>query len=130
MRRFFTNFFVKSRKFFIRIRRKDDIMEKGPSEYAKYWTSDYNELYHFYAHADEFGYVLIRDYSKAAVDFLNRDDEDIESFTAKDGRVYKYDPNTNELLISRDGKIVNYFPPINGEDYFYGQFDKVGDFWN
>ena len=23
-------------------------MEKGPSEYAKYWTSDYNELYHFF----------------------------------------------------------------------------------
>ena len=34
-------------------------MEKGPSEYSKYWTSDYNELYHFYAHADEFGYVLM-----------------------------------------------------------------------
>ena len=35
-------------------------MEKGPSIYAEYWTSEYNEIYYFYAHADEFGYVRIR----------------------------------------------------------------------
>ena len=104
-------------------------MEKGPSEYSKYWTSDYNELYHFYAHADEFGYVLISDYSKAAVDFLNRDDEDIESFTVKDGRVYKYDPNTNELLISRDDKIITYYPPRSDGKYFENLFLKYGYEW-
>ena len=105
-------------------------MEKGPSVYAEYWTSEYNEVYHFYAHGDEFGYVWIIDYSKSAVDFLNRNDDDIESFTAKDGRVFKYDSETNELLISRDGKIINYFPPEDGEEYFYSQFDKYGDYWN
>ena len=44
---------------------------------------------------------------------------------------YKYDTETNEfMIISRNGKIVTYYLPEDGIDYFYGQFDKYGDYWN
>lgn len=109
-------------------------MEKGPSTYAEYWTSPYNEVNHFYFHADEFGFTLITEFSQAAKDFANREGENIISFTANEEKhwsIYKYDKDTNEfIIISRDGKIVTYFPPEDGIEYFYRQFDKWGDHWN
>lgn len=133
MRRFFTNFFVKSRKFFIRIRRKDDIMEKAPSEYAKYWTSPYAEVNHFYFHAYDIGITRIVEYSSKAIDFLNRNGESVISFRTTSEKfysTYKYDTETNEfMIISRNGKIVTYYKPEDGIDYFYSKFDEYGNFW-
>ncbi len=109
-------------------------MEKGPSEFAEYWTSEYEEVNHFYFHADEFGYQLITEYSKAAYNFANEKGSKILSFTAnakKYWSTYKYKMETNEfMIISRGGKIVTYFPPDKGIKYFYDQFNKWGDHWN
>lgn len=109
-------------------------MEKGPSTFAEYWISPYEEVNHFYFHADEFGFTLITEYSQAAKDFANREGDNTISFTAneeKHGSIYKYDKDTNEfIIISRDGKIVTYFPPKDGIEYFYRQFDKWGEHWN
>lgn len=30
-------------------------MEKGPSTFAEYWTSEYSEIYHFYEQGEELG---------------------------------------------------------------------------
>ena len=109
-------------------------MEKGPSTYAEYWISPYEEVNHFYYHADEFGYTLITQYSKAARDFALKEGDSVISFKANEKKfysTYKYDTETNEfMIISRSGKIVTYYLPDNGIDYFYGQFDKYGDYWN
>ena len=109
-------------------------MEKGPSTYAEYWTSPYNEVNHFYFHANEFGYTLITEYSKAAIEFAKKESDNIITFVAnekKHGSTYKYDKDTNEfMIISRSGKIVTYFLPEDEIKYFYDQFDKWGDHWN
>ena len=52
-------------------------MEKGPSEYAENWTSPYQEVNHFYFHGYDMGFVLISDYSKAAKEFAERNDDEI-----------------------------------------------------
>ena len=106
-------------------------MEKGPSTYAEYWTSEYAEVNHFYAHEYDMGYTYITDYSQAAINFANSEDEGNISFTAENGSTYKYNEDTNEfLIVSKDGKIVTYFEPDRGIEYFYEQFDKYGDYWN
>lgn len=106
-------------------------MEKGPSTYAEYWTSEYAEVNHFYAHGYDMGYTYITDYSQAAINFANAEDEGNISFTAENGSTYKYNEDTNEfLIVSKDGKIVTYFEPDRGIEYFYEQFDKYGDYWN
>lgn len=130
MRKFFTNFFVKSRKFFIRIKRKDDIMEKAPSEYAKYWTSPENEVKHF-KHATQFGLKgYPYKYSKKAVDFFNDKDSNIRKFTTKDGTIYRYRESTNEfMMVSRDGKIITYYPPRADGEYFENLFLEYGYEW-
>lgn len=105
-------------------------MEKGPSEYSKYWTSPENEVEYF-KHASQFGLKgYPYKYSKKAVEFLNDKDLNIREFTDKDGTIYRYRESTNEfMIISKDGKIVTYYEPEDGIDYFYGQFDEYGDFW-
>ena len=106
-------------------------MEKGPSTYAEYWTSEYAEVNHFYAHGYDMGYTYITDYSQAAINFANSEDEGNISFTAENASTYKYNEDTNEfLIVSKDGKIVTYFEPDRGIEYFYEQFDKYGDYWN
>ncbi len=106
-------------------------MEKGPSFYAEYWTSDINEIMHFKKHGKQMGYDKIRDYSKAAKEFIKSNDKNKISFTAKDGSCYMYNSKTNEFaIISRNGGIVTYFPPSKGIEYFLDQFNKYGDYWN
>jgi len=106
-------------------------MEKGPSEYARYWTSEFNEVNHFTWHGYDMGFYLITDYSSAAVDFAHSTSETLKSFTAKDGSKCQYDPETNEFMrISKSGKIITYFYPDRELDYFYEQFDRYGDYWN
>ena len=98
-------------------------MEKGPSVYAEYWTSEYNEAEHYKRHGMQMGYDKISDYSKAASEFVNNESESKLSHTAEDGTTYLYDPATNEFaMLSPGGKIITYFPPSRGIDYFYDQF--------
>ena len=103
-------------------------MEKGPSTFAQYWTSEYEEVNHFYFHADEFGYDLITDYSQAAYEFANSKGENILSFKANEKKLYstyKYNKDTNEfIIISRNGKIVTYFLPEDGIEYYDDQKRK------
>lgn len=106
-------------------------MEKGPSTFAEYWTSEYSEVNHFYKHGEEMGYENdINGYSQAAKNFANSNKNGIKSFKANNGSIYKYDPKTNEFgVISKEGKIVTYFNPSGGIDYFNNQYDMWGDYW-
>lgn len=108
-------------------------MEKGPSEYAKYWTSPYDEVNHFYSHADEMGIFKIIEYSKKAVEFLNHESDSIIAFKANEKKfnsTYKYDVVTNEfMIISTNDKIVTYYEPDEEIVYFYRQFRLYGDYW-
>ena len=109
-------------------------MEKGPSTFGEYWTSEYEEVKHFNIHGKQMGYEKLFDYSKAAYEFANRKDENSISFIANEQKnysLYKYDKEANEfIIISRTGKIVTYYPPRGGFEYFYRQFEKWGDHWN
>lgn len=108
-------------------------MEKGPSEFAKYWTSIYEEVNHYYFHANDMGIFKIVEYSKKAVEFLNAESDSIISFKANEKKfhsTYKYNVATNEfMIISRFGKIVTYYEPDDGIDYFYSLFKLYGDYW-
>ena len=109
-------------------------MEKGPSTYAQYWISENSEVKHFKDHGKQMGFNKIIDYSRAAVEFATAERKSIISFTANEKKynsTYKYDKDTNEfMIISKDGKSVTYFPPTDGIEYFYTQFEKWGDYWN
>ena len=105
-------------------------MEKGPSTFAEYWTSEYLEIRHFNDHGHEFGYNNINEYSKSAKNFANNNEKGIKSFRAKNGSIYKYNPKTNEfMIITKDGKIITYFKPSGGSGYFENQFIDKGDSW-
>jgi len=106
-------------------------MEKGPSTSAEYWTSEYSEVKHFDKHGEEMGYRNdIQGYSQAAKNFANNNGRHIKSFKAQNGSTYKYNPKTNEFgIISKNGKIVTYFEPERGEEYFNDQFENFGDYW-
>ena len=109
-------------------------MEKGPSTYAEYWTSPYAEVEHYIRHGRQMGFEKIEEYSKAAKEFASKKSDSILSFTVNENKhysTYKYDKQTNEfMIISRSGKIVTYFPPKNGIEYLYEQYEKWGDYWN
>ena len=92
-------------------------MEKGPSEYAEFWTSEFNEVSHIKRHSKHMKFKNPYDYSKAAKEFALNQDPNILSFKSMQGATYKYNPDTNEfIIISRYGKIVTYFPPDRGID--------------
>ena len=110
-------------------------MEKGPSTYAEYWTNPYAEVEHYKRHGKQMGFENnIHGYSKAARKFALKEGDSVLSFTANEKKVhstYKYDTETNEfIIVSRGGKIVTYFPPKNGIEYFYEQYEQWGDYWN
>lgn len=103
-------------------------MEKGPSEYAKYWTSPENEVEHF-KHASQFD-LNPYEYSKKAVEFLNDDDPSIQEFITKDGTRYRYKASTNEfMVISKNGKIITYYPPRTDGKYFDNKFLEYDGRW-
>lgn len=105
-------------------------MEKGPSTYAEYWTSEFREIKHFYDHAHEFGFNKITDYSEAAMNFANNTGRGVKAFKAYNGSIYKYNPKTNEFcIVSREGKIVTYFKPEQGITYFETQFYEWGEYY-
>ena len=75
-------------------------MEKGPSEYAKYWTSPENEVEHF-KHASQFD-LNPYEYSKKAVEFLNDDDPSIQEFITKDGTRSIEKTDFSDLVFKRE----------------------------
>ncbi len=99
-------------------------MEKGPSEYAEYWTSEFSEVLH-YKHANEFGFKKITEYSKAAKAFANSKDSSNLAFKRNDGSICKYNPNTKEFIAtSKSGRIITYFR--TSFKYFIKEFLKNG----
>ena len=110
-------------------------MEKGPSRFAEYWTSEYNEGKHSGEHGKSMGYANNDEgkeaYSKAAQEFANSNSGTSQSFTTSNGTTYKYNPATNEFgIISKSGTIVTYFRPTGGIRYFLHQYEKFGGTWN
>ena len=105
-------------------------MEKGPSTWGEYWTSEFAEEQHFDDHGNDMGFETVEEYSQAAKNFAKSKEKEIKEFKAKNGSTYRYNPNTNKfLIISKGGKIVTYFEPTNGQKYFDGEFIKWGDYW-
>ena len=101
-------------------------MEKGPSTYAEYWTSEEAEVIHF-KHAKGFGFNKIIDYTLAAKNFANSDDEDCFIFVGKFNATYKFNPKTGEfIVVSREGKIVTYYR--SSLRYFLSEFKKHGQY--
>ena len=84
-------------------------MEKGPSTYAEYWTSSYNEVDH-YKHAKEFGFDKITYYSEAAMKFAKSEEAGLKEFKRSDGSTCKYNSETKEFIaISKEGKIIKLY---------------------
>ncbi|MCL2675214.1 MAG: hypothetical protein FWE84_01305 [Firmicutes bacterium] len=101
-----------------------------PSLWGINWTSDNNFWDHFERHGEEMGFDTPEQYSTAASQFANNSGKGIQEFKAKNGSVYKYDPKTNEfMIIDKNGKIVTYFEPDRGEQYFEDQFIDYGDYF-
>ena len=99
-------------------------MEKGPSTYAEYWTSPYNEVEH-YKHAKEFGFDKITDYSEAAIKFGKSEDEHLKIFRRSDDSICKYNNETKEFIaISKEGKIITYYK--SSMRYFIHEWNKYG----
>ena len=87
-------------------------MDKGPSEFAKYWTSEFNEAEHYKDHGHEMGYSKIKDYSKAAVRFAQSKERGILVYVGRNGAIVRYFPKTDEfVIVSKTGNIVTYFAP-------------------
>lgn len=103
-------------------------MEKGPSTYAEYWTSPYNEVEH-YKHAKEFG-VGGYEYSRKAVNFAKNKERGTRAFRSYDGSEYRYKPSTNEfMIISKYGKIVTFYKPTNPKNFIDNKFFECGEYW-
>lgn len=87
-------------------------MEKGPSSYAEYWTSPYNEVEHFGRHGWQMGFENdFIGYSQAAKDLaMSEDSETILSYKRSDGCICKFNKeNRHFVVINKDGKIVTFY---------------------
>ena len=94
-------------------------MEKGPSTYAEYWTSEYFEADHFDRHGYLLGYDTITEYSQGARNFINSSSSNIRKFKAPNGSIYMFNRKTYEFaIISRSGKIVTYYYLEGGSKAF------------
>ncbi|MDD3323389.1 MAG: hypothetical protein PHS59_18285 [Paludibacter sp.] len=104
-------------------------MEKGPSTWGEDWTSEFSEEEHFDRHGSEMGFETMEEYSNAARNFAKSKERGIKSFRSIDGSTQKFNSRTNEfMIISKIGKIVTFFEPERGINYFYEQFDKYGNY--
>ena len=67
-------------------------MEKGPSTYAEYWTSPYNEIKHFNDHGWQMGFKNdFIGYSEAAKNLaLSKENGKILSYKREDGCTCKF----------------------------------------
>ncbi len=92
-------------------------MEKGPSTYAEYWTSEYAEVDHFDRHGFLLGYDTITEYSLGARNFINS--SNLRKFRTPNGSVYMFNKKTYEFaIVSRFGKIVTYYYLEGGSKAF------------
>ena len=99
-------------------------MEKGPSTFAQYWTSEYSLMRHFDEHGAEFGHTdddQIEEYLNAARKFINNVNlTNIIRFRAANGSIYKFNKKTLEFaIVSKTGRIVTYFHLEGGERKFW-----------
>ena len=109
-------------------------MEKGPSTFAQYWTSEYRLIDHFDRHGPQMGYsddiIGFIKYARDAIKFARSTERGIKAFRAINDSIYKYNPKTNEfIIITKDGKIVTYYYPSNGIDYFEDRYLEFGKSW-
>ena len=105
-------------------------MEKGPSTYAEYWTSSYNEVEHFGRHGWQMGFEdNFEGYSQAAKDLaLQENNETILSYKRNDGCTCKFNrENRHFVVINKDGKIVTFYK--NKEKSFMKDYEKWKLYW-
>lgn len=104
-------------------------MEKGPSTYAEYWTSEYNEVKHFERHGWQMGFENdFLGYSQAARDLALSDDEEILSYERDDGCVCKFNrENRHFVVINKNGKIVTFYKIK--ENNFMKDYKKWEFYW-
>ena len=84
---------------------------------------------HFRDHKENFhAKMTITEYNNRAKKLLNTPvGGSIKGFTDEDGRVYRYNSETNEFAKCRpDGIIITFFKPASGKKYWQGQVDKNG----
>ena len=105
-------------------------MEKGPSTYAEYWTSPFNEVEHFVRH----GWQMWFDndfigYSEAAKNLaLSEDNEKILSYKRDDGCTCKFNrDNRHFVVINKEGKIVTFYKIK--ERNFLKDYEKWKFYW-
>lgn len=92
----------------------------------KFNTISDKDAEHFLKHAVELNIKTKEEYIKRAIEFAN-DINKIHylSFTDNLGKTYKYNELTNEfIIVSSSGKILTYFAPKKGIDYFNERKDK------
>ena len=101
-------------------------MEKGPSTYAEYWTSPYNEVKHFNEHGWQMGFEdNFIGYSEAAKNLALSNTEEVFEFVRKDGCICKFDTiRRHFIVINRSGKIVSFYKA--NIKYFLSEFNKKG----
>ena len=101
-------------------------MEKGPSTYAEYWTSPYNEVKHFNDHGWQMGFENdFIGYSEAAKNLALSEADDVLAFVRKDGYVCKFNTTLRHfIVVNRGGKIVSFYKA--DIKYFLSEFNKKG----
>ena len=101
-------------------------MEKGPSTYAEYWTSPYNEVKHFNDHGWQMGFENnLVGYSEAAKNLALSEDGNVLAFVRKDGCICKFNTTLRHfVVVNRDGKIVSFYKA--DLKYFLKEFTKKG----
>ena len=104
-------------------------MEKGPSTYAEYWTSPYNEVEHFARHGWQMDINDIQEYSRLSKDLaLSQENEKILSYKRDDGCVCKFNKETRHfVVINKDGRIVTFFKIK--EKNFMKDYEKWKKYW-
>lgn len=80
---------------------------------------------HIQKHMNEFGYTTGDEYIKNAIQFLNRNDNEIETFEAEYGVIYKYDAKNNVFgTVHENGIIKTYYKPKHGLKYWEDKKEK------
>lgn len=106
-------------------------MEKGPSTYAEYWTSPYNQSKHFEKHGWQMGFTdNFSGYCEAAKKLaLSDDNEKILSYKRDDGCICRFNKeNGFFVVINKSGKIVTFYKIK--EEYFIKDYKKWTFYWN
>ena len=101
-----------------------------PTEHINYeYAKDFNKKstkQHNEKHLSNLGVSSVDEMKANAVYFANKVDRlNNVSFIDDNGTTYKYSKVTNELvLVTKDGYVISYFKPKNGENYYNTQEKK------